>query len=147
MKRRGQISIESVFLGAFVIMLLGTIFSLYRFHALGPSAATGHDLPSAYQEVLAALRNDALWAGRVETQDKTLVFSGTGATTVTYSIVDGSLLRREANNQATVLLTGLRDGGFDSAAAPVRLCSIWLLPQDDLGMPFFTSFALRGPRP
>jgi hypothetical protein len=147
MTRRGQISIESVFLGAFVIMLLGTIFSLYRFHSLGSTTSPGHDLPSTYQGVLNSLRNDARWAGQVEIQENAMVFSGPDATTVTYSIVDGSLLRREANNRATTLLTGLRAGGFDAAAAPVRLCSIWLLPLDDLDMPFFTSFALRGPRP
>lgn len=142
--KRGFVGVETVLGLVFVLMLGGTLLSVYQFTTNQPQPTTTSELIGTYHSVFERLRADfraAVTAGRSR---DTLTLTDIHQQTVSWALANGMLTRTPTGGQAQVLLSGLHSGGFEIASPDGQLVSIWLVPADSFAPPFFTSFALRG---
>jgi len=141
--KKGFFSIESLLIFMFVTMLGITVYSVYQFIGTNPSSEDIPDLISAYQNLVEKINADARFSGEIAMQDNTLTLSNAGKGAITYNITGGNMTRTDSVGDIQIIFKGIQMGGFSIYEKTKGLFSLWLIPSDTLGMPFFTSFAVR----
>ena len=143
--KRGLMTVEALFLIIFTAMLGATVFSVFQFILYRNSPANDRSSPQfAYQNLFLQLQQDVRLSHTVEKHDGVLELYGKDERKIIYTIASHSISRIDKSGYQHVLVRSVASGGWSIAAPPRRMFSLWLVPQQKMGHPFFTSFALRG---
>ena len=144
MKRRGFIGSEGVLILISLSMIIVTFFAVVSI--LNPSrsiSSQGSRLLEAYQQVLESMNRDFRFAQTVEIGSQSMVLRLPRDRVVVYRLDGSSLLREDGSGRPLMLMENLASGQFRKNPELPTLVSVYLLPSDQMGIPFFTSFALR----
>lgn len=143
-KHRGFIGTEGVLILISLSMIIVTFFAVVTI--LNPSRAMttqGSRLLESYQHVLESMNRDFRFAQSVEIASQSMILRFVRDRVVVYRLDGSSLLREDGAGRPLMLLENLASGQFRKNPELPTLVSVYLLPSDQMGVPFFTSFALR----
>lgn len=144
MKRQGFIGTEGVLILISLGMILITFFAVVAI--LNPSKAVtaqGSRLLESYQQILEAMNRDFRFARDVEIGSQSMLLRMPRDRVIVYRLDGSSLLREDGAGRPLMLMENLSSGQFRKNPELPTLISVFLLPSDQMGIPFFTSFALR----
>jgi len=144
MKRCGFIGTEGLLLLISLSMIIVTFFAVVSI--LNPTRTMsnqGSRLLEAYQHVLESMNRDFRFAQTVEIGSQSMVLRLPRDRVVVYRLDGSSLLREDGSGRPLMLMENLASGQFRKNPELLTLVSVYLLPVDQMGIPFFTSFALR----
>ena len=146
--KRGFFSIETLFMVIFAIMLGATILSVFQFvwNQNNPDPEQGSP-QQAYHNLFLHLQQDARFSHSVSCDGTHLDLLGNDDRRIRYSIASQTVIRVDKSGYQHVLLRNIASGGWSICPPPRRLFGVWLIPGQQMGHPFFTSFALRGKAP
>ena len=150
MKRHGFASTEGVLLLISLGMIVVAFFAVITI--LSPSRnAAGEQGPliDSYQRVLESMNRDFRFAREIEIASQSMVLTLSDGRLIIYRLEQSTLRREEGSERPLLLMAGLASAQFRRNPELPALISVYLLPADQMGIPFYTSFALRasGARP
>lgn len=150
MKRHGFASTEGVLLLISLGMIVVAFFAVITI--LTPSRKTSGEQGSlfeSYQRVLEAMNRDFRFTREIEIASQSMILTLTNGRPIIYRLEQSTLQREDGSGRPLVLMAGLASGQFRRNPELPALISVYLLPADQMGVPFYTSFALRaaGTRP
>ncbi len=143
--RKGELSFESILVIAFVIILLTSIMAVFQFYQAKELDSSGKaDIVKQYSKVLYLIRQDCRYAFGLETASDSFSLKIKPEKSITYKFVNKSFVRIDTNNRSEVILSNLEKASFKADPKIKNLLTTYLFPEDQMQIPFITSFALRG---
>lgn len=144
-KQKGMLSFETVILLSFLALLMLTGLAIYRQYTVSNADEQFAKTPvGVYGHILSVVRNDIMFAIKIEAIENGLSLHLPDDLRVAYQIVAGSLWRFEGDKKKTILMHNIEKYSFKIHSKNKMLFSIYLYPKNKMFIPFFTSFALRG---
>ena len=148
MRRKGFLDLEWATILCFIIIIAGTLFSVYRlWNADGAPVNTSNHWLQSCQGCLEKMNRDIKFAATTDVASDSLKISRSDGKVIVYRVNNETLTRQEDQGQNDVLLNHLQSGIFSISPKLPDLISVMFLPQDRMAFPFFTSFATRREKP
>lgn len=145
MIRRGQLPMELMLVVFSVIVLASSVVSIYRFYAFDLVGDASSRQIAAYESFMLSVRRDAFRAVSATVAGNRVAFSDRDGVFAAYIYDSGRISRKsEPDNRSRQVLDGIAKVEFHLCPRTKGLVSVFAQPKDEMRLPFFTSFALRG---
>ncbi|MBF0498541.1 MAG: hypothetical protein HQM09_00275 [Candidatus Riflebacteria bacterium] len=145
-RRRGVSFFEQIMMLVIIAMFLTTFYAVISI--LNPnrqSSIQGAPLLARYQTLLERMNQDIRFAQSAQTgeDNRSLTLRRGDGVTLVYRLEQGNLYRETGGGRREVLLEAIASGQFRLHPEYPDLVTVVIIPSDQMGVPFFTSFAVR----
>ncbi|MFZ2956760.1 MAG: hypothetical protein WA705_07725 [Candidatus Ozemobacteraceae bacterium] len=144
--RRGASFLEKIMILVFLAMFLTTFYAIISIlKPQRPTAGQGSALLNQYQTLLERMNQDIRFADSAKVGDggQNISIRRNDGSLLVYRIDRGTLFREGDGERREVLLEGVASGQFRIHSEYPDLITVVMIPSEQMGTPFFTSFAIR----
>ena len=144
--RRAEVSFEAILAVAFIALMISTLFAVYQFYSGRSFAANGdQEMAVEYHDFLNQMRAHMRFATEFEVGDGFVILkTGSENVLATYRLLDSKIVCFDADDKGQTVVNGIQSADFRPHPRISGLLMVSMFPEDQMYIPFFTSFALRG---
>lgn len=144
-RKKGELSFESILGIAFLAIFITTLMAIYQFYlSQNSQRLNSKDVTVSYNLIMENFRTDTKFANSIKLLSNGVEFYSAQKLISTYRFMNGNLYRTDAEGKGSILMSSLEKVSFRIHPKLKKLLTVTLLPIDNMQIPFFTSFALRG---